>query len=86
MPYHEAITFTVYVPGILSKSLNSPLKTPHGSVNAFVVSDPALMSTSAPLIGLYAWSTTLPVITIVSPEFITPFCTLKSICNSHNSA
>jgi len=35
-------------------------------VKAFVVSAPALMKTSAPLIGLYAWSTTLPVTTTVS--------------------
>ena len=62
------------------------MNVPSISVNAFVVSDPALMKTSAPLIGLYAWSTIVPVTTTVSPELMTPFSTFKSITNSHNSA
>jgi len=66
--------------------LNSPLNTPHGSVNAFVVSEPVQINTSAPRIGLYAWSTTLPVTANISPEIIAPFYTLRSMINSHSSA
>ena len=45
IPYHDATTLTVYVPGTLSKSENSALNTPQGSVNALVVSVFLLVST-----------------------------------------
>ncbi len=55
-------------------------------MNVLVVSEPALMRTSIPEYDSYAWSTTLPVTTTVSPEYTATFSTLATTMNSQSSA